>query len=48
MEIGIYSFADITPDWRTGRPISVEQRFAEIVAAATRTSFTYGWSFTPG
>jgi len=34
LEIGIYSFADITPDWRTERAISVEQRFAEIVAAA--------------
>jgi probable LLM family oxidoreductase len=34
LEIGIYSFADITPDWRTKRAISVEQRFAEIVAAA--------------
>jgi hypothetical protein len=34
LEIGIYSFADITPDWRIERAISVEQRFAEIAAAA--------------
>jgi alkanesulfonate monooxygenase SsuD/methylene tetrahydromethanopterin reductase-like flavin-dependent oxidoreductase (luciferase family) len=34
LEIGIYSFADITPNWRSGHSISVEQRFTEIVAAA--------------
>ncbi len=34
MEIGIYSFADITPDWKTGRAISVTKRYAEVLAAA--------------
>ena len=34
MEIGIYTFGDITPDWKTGRAISVAQRYAEILAAA--------------
>ncbi len=34
MEIGIYTFADITPDPHTGKAVSTEQRFAEIVAAA--------------
>ena len=34
MEIGLYTFADMTPDPATGRMISVEQRYAEILAAA--------------
>jgi alkanesulfonate monooxygenase SsuD/methylene tetrahydromethanopterin reductase-like flavin-dependent oxidoreductase (luciferase family) len=34
VEIGLYTFADMTPDPATGRMISVEQRFAEILAAA--------------
>ena len=34
MELGLYTFADITPDPETGRAISVEQRYREIVAAA--------------
>ena len=34
MEIGLYTFADITPDPATGRAIGVPQRFREIVAAA--------------
>jgi probable LLM family oxidoreductase len=34
LEIGVYTFADITPDWRTGKTISVEQRYAEVLAAA--------------
>ena len=34
MEIGLYTFADMTPDPATGRMIGVEQRFAEILAAA--------------
>jgi len=34
VEIGIYTFADITPDPHTGKALSTEQRFAEIVAAA--------------
>ena len=29
MEIGIYTFGDITPDWKTGRAISVAQRYAK-------------------
>jgi len=34
MELGIYTFGDITPDRDTGRAISVPQRYAEILAAA--------------
>jgi alkanesulfonate monooxygenase SsuD/methylene tetrahydromethanopterin reductase-like flavin-dependent oxidoreductase (luciferase family) len=34
MELGIYTFGDITGDPNTGRAISVSQRFAEILAAA--------------
>lgn len=34
MEIGLYTFADMTPDPATGRMISVAQRYAEILAAA--------------
>ncbi len=34
MEIGIYTFADMTPDPETGETISVAQRYAEILAAA--------------
>ena len=34
MEIGVYTFADITPDPRTGRAIGVPQRISEVLAAA--------------
>ena len=34
MELGIYTFGDITPDPNTGRTISIPQRYAEILAAA--------------
>jgi alkanesulfonate monooxygenase SsuD/methylene tetrahydromethanopterin reductase-like flavin-dependent oxidoreductase (luciferase family) len=34
MELGIYTFGDITPDPNTGRAIGVPQRYAEILAAA--------------
>ncbi len=34
MELGVYTFGDITPDPATGRAIGVPQRHAEIVAAA--------------
>jgi alkanesulfonate monooxygenase SsuD/methylene tetrahydromethanopterin reductase-like flavin-dependent oxidoreductase (luciferase family) len=34
MELGIYTFRDITPDPNTGRTISIRQRYAEILAAA--------------
>lgn len=34
MELGLYTFGDITHDPQTGRAASVEQRYAEIVAAA--------------
>src|SRR4029079_13646065 len=34
MELGIYTFGDITPDPNTGRAISSAQRYAEILAAA--------------
>ena len=34
MELGIYTFGDITPDPHTGRAVSVSQRYAEILAAA--------------
>jgi probable LLM family oxidoreductase len=34
MELGLYTFGDITPDPGTGRAISPPQRYAEILAAA--------------
>lgn len=34
MELGLYTFGDITPDPRTGRAAGVQQRYGEIVAAA--------------
>jgi alkanesulfonate monooxygenase SsuD/methylene tetrahydromethanopterin reductase-like flavin-dependent oxidoreductase (luciferase family) len=34
VEIGLYSFGDITADPATGRPISVDERYREIIAAA--------------
>ena len=34
MELGVYTFGDITPDPNTGRAISVPQRYEEILAAA--------------
>ena len=34
MELGIYTFGDITPDPATGRAISTQQRYAEVLAAA--------------
>lgn len=34
MELGIYTFGDITPDPSTGRAITVAQRYAEVLAAA--------------
>jgi probable LLM family oxidoreductase len=34
MELGLYTFGDVTPDPHTGRAISVAQRYAEILAAA--------------
>ena len=34
MELGIYTFGDITPDPNTGGAISVSQRFAEVLTAA--------------
>src|SRR5215470_9360333 len=34
MELGLYTFGDITPDPNTGRTISIRQRYAEILAAA--------------
>ena len=34
MEIGLYTFGDITPDPATGRAIGVAERYAEIIAAA--------------
>jgi probable LLM family oxidoreductase len=34
MELGIYTFGDITPDPATGRAINVQQRYAELLAAA--------------
>jgi len=34
MELGIYTFGDITPDPNTGRAIRIPQRYAEILAAA--------------
>lgn len=34
MELGLYTFGDITPDPQTGRAVDVRQRYAEILAAA--------------
>ena len=34
MEIGVYTFGDITPDPHTGKAIGVPQRYAEILEAA--------------
>ena len=34
MELGIYTFGDITPDPNTGRAISTAQRYSEVLAAA--------------
>jgi alkanesulfonate monooxygenase SsuD/methylene tetrahydromethanopterin reductase-like flavin-dependent oxidoreductase (luciferase family) len=34
VEIGLYSFADMTPDPETGQMVGVQQRYAEILAAA--------------
>jgi alkanesulfonate monooxygenase SsuD/methylene tetrahydromethanopterin reductase-like flavin-dependent oxidoreductase (luciferase family) len=34
MEVGVYTFGDLTPHPATGRTISPEQRYAEILAAA--------------
>lgn len=34
MELGLYTFGDITPDPQTGRASGVQQRYAEILAAA--------------
>ena len=34
MELGIYTFGDITPDPDTGRAVSAAQRYAEVLAAA--------------
>jgi probable LLM family oxidoreductase len=34
MELGLYTFGDITPDPSTGRAITVPQRYAEVLAAA--------------
>jgi alkanesulfonate monooxygenase SsuD/methylene tetrahydromethanopterin reductase-like flavin-dependent oxidoreductase (luciferase family) len=34
MELGIYTFGDITPDPNSGRAINLSQRYAEILAAA--------------
>ena len=34
MELGLYTFGDITADPNTGRAISAAQRYAEVLAAA--------------
>ena len=34
MEIGLYTFGELTPHWTDGKPISAEQRLREILAAA--------------
>jgi probable LLM family oxidoreductase len=34
MEIGLYTFGELTPHWTDGRPISAAQRLQEILAAA--------------
>jgi alkanesulfonate monooxygenase SsuD/methylene tetrahydromethanopterin reductase-like flavin-dependent oxidoreductase (luciferase family) len=35
MEIGLYTFADITPDPTSGRTLTPAERYAEVIAAAT-------------
>src|SRR5262249_34532781 len=34
MEIGLYTFGELTPHWGDGRPISAHQRLQEVLAAA--------------
>lgn len=34
MELGLYTFADITPDWQSGRTIGAGDRYREILATA--------------
>lgn len=34
MEIGLFTFADLTPDRATGRTITAQQRLQEVLAAA--------------
>jgi alkanesulfonate monooxygenase SsuD/methylene tetrahydromethanopterin reductase-like flavin-dependent oxidoreductase (luciferase family) len=34
MQIGLYTFGELTPHWQTGRAISAQQRLDEILAAA--------------
>src|ERR1700761_8477238 len=34
MELGLYTFGDITPDPQTGRAAGVRERYGEILAAA--------------
>jgi probable LLM family oxidoreductase len=34
MEIGLYTFGELTPHWRDGKPISAQQRLREVIAAA--------------
>ena len=34
MEIGLYTFGELTPHWADGRRIGAEQRLREILAAA--------------
>jgi len=34
MEIGLYTFGELTPHWVDGRPISAQQRLQEVLAAA--------------
>src|SRR5262249_6178186 len=34
MEIGLYTFGELTPHWRDGKPISAQQRLQELLARA--------------
>jgi probable LLM family oxidoreductase len=34
MQIGLYSFGEMSPHWRTGRALSARERLAEVLAAA--------------
>src|SRR5215467_5011951 len=34
MEIGLYTFGELTPHWVDGKPISAQQRLQEVLAAA--------------
>ncbi len=38
MELGIYTFGEVTPDARTGEQISVQQRLRDLIEEMARAS----------